>query len=450
MFKKILTFVATAAAACLAFSSCEKAENEPISIEFSKSLYTVYQKGSVDVVVRANRAVSEKVTVTVLLSGPAVWGTDYQVYADLVATADEDNVAKAEVTIEPGYSSAFLTVKDLGEQSGKIVNLKISDITPGYNLGNKAVTVVSPDLQEGYVASFSTLRAYAYESLAVQVSVTGSVTGKDFSPSTDLVIPLKLSGDTPSELQFVAPENAPEGATAPYAVIPAGETKAYVKFNVSDNCSGGGELQLTFDTETDSRVISGDNSYVNIAVCGLQTPNKLVGTWEFNKVYDLEELELWFAEMEDDTDALPTHNTGFTLTFTEEADGSVKLTPGKTGDFANFFRECTVTLSEPKNTTTGAITLGKYTVLDNQQFVTEDLGFAYQYNTYYKLSSANRAFSADTETLGEAVIVFRLTDDGLSVEFRDYDEPPFGEMWADGWSKFDPDMFSFASLFTLK
>ncbi len=450
MFKRIITFVATAAVASLALSSCEKAGNEPINIEFSKNLYTVYQKGKVDVILRTSRPVSEDVEVNVLLKGPAILGEDYRVYADKEYKAESEEQVQCAVKIEKDKSSGSLTIEDLGTGNGKSLNISIVSAPSGLSLGTKTVTVVAPDNQEGYVANFSTVRAYAYESLVVEVSVTGSVSGKEFKPSTDLIIPLKLEGESSSELQFVAPENAPVGATAPYAVIPAGQTKAYVKFNVADNCSGGGELQLTFDTESDSRVIEGLYSYVNIAVCGLQTPNKLVGTWEFSKIYDKDEIEDWFAEMEDDTDALPTHNTGFTLTFTEQADGSVKLTPGKTGDFANFFRECTVTVTEPKNMTTGAITLGKYTVLDNQQFVTEDASSAYQYNTYYKLSSANRAFSADSETLGEAVVVFRLIDDGLAVEFRDYDEPPFGEMWADGWKKFDPDMFGFASLFTLR
>jgi hypothetical protein len=36
---------------------------------------------------------------------------------------------------------------------------------------------------------------------------------------------------------------------------------------------------------------------------------------------------------------------------TKEADGSVSLTPGGSGDFMNFFRKCTVTLASPINCT---------------------------------------------------------------------------------------------------
>lgn len=67
-------------------------------------------------------------------------------------------------------------------------------------------------------------------------------------------------------------------------------------------------------------------------------------------------------------------------------------------------------------------------------------------NMYYLLSAANRAFSKDNETIGEAVIVFTIVEEGLAVEFRDYDKPPFAEYWWDD-SKFDADMLSFASLF---
>ena len=61
---------------------------------------------------------------------------------------------------------------------------------------------------------------------------------------------------------------------------------------------------------------------------------------------------------------------------------------------------------------------------------------------YYKLSSANRAFSAEAESLGEATIIFNLTDKGLVVEFRDYD----GD-YVELYGGFDPDFFSIPSLF---
>ena len=83
-------------------------------------------------------------------------------------------------------------------------------------------------------------------------------------------------------------------------------------------------------------------------------------------------------------------------------------------------------------------------------FMADD-GYTKHTNIYYELQTANRAFSKTKETLGKAVIVFTVLDEGLAVEFRDYDKPPFGDNWGDKWNeKFDADMFSFASLFVKK
>ncbi len=122
------------------------------------------------------------------------------------------------------------------------------------------------------------------------------------------------------------------------------------------------------------------------------------------------------------------------------------VTPGGNGDFSNFFRKATVSLSKPKNITPNPVILGKYTTYELNMFY-ENTNNIYQVNTYYELSSANRAFSSSKETLGKAVVVFSVTDDGLNVEFRDYDKPPFGETWWDN-DDFQPEMFGFASLFT--
>lgn len=229
-------------------------------------------------------------------------------------------------------------------------------------------------------------------------------------------------------------------------MLKAGSTSATVKFTVPANYSDDKAAILSINSDEDSRFIAGDNGSVSLAVRGLQTPDKLIGTWKFSKVYDLDELNSWFSDYGDDIDALPTHNDGFTLTFAKESDGSVTVTPGGNGDFSNFFRKATVSLSEPKNITPNPVILGKYTTYELNMFY-ENTNNIYQVNTYYELSSANRAFSSSKETSGKAVVVFSVTDDGLNVEFRDYDKPPFGETWWDN-DDFQPEMFGFASLFT--
>lgn len=428
--KRILHFMAALAAA-VSFVSCQE-DGKP-TIEFERVLYTIYQQGSVEVSLNVSEPASADLNVPLIFSGDAVKGTDY-------------NISAESVTIKAGETSGSVKIDNVSLSDDKQITLGFT--TPsGYSLGTKMVAVVAPDSQEALVYSFSMTRGYALESYIATINVTGTVSGKDVVTTEDITIPLTLSGPGASNLVFSEDsETKTAPMYSPYAVLKAGETKATVKFTVPEGFSGDDEAVLTVDSEAD-RFVEGDNGSVSIAVRGVQTPDKLVGTWKFSKVYDLEELEMWFAELEDDTEALPTHNDGFTLTFTKEADGSVSLTPDGSGDFMNFFRKAAVTLAEPKNATAGSVLLGKYSVLDNNQFVSEDRGYAYQCNTYYKLSSANRAFSKDTEKLGEAVVVFNLSDEGLTMELRDYDEPPFGEMWADGWTKFDPDMFGFASLF---
>ena len=434
-------------------------------IEFEKTLYTVYDKGTVDVVIKSNVAVAESVTIPVTFSGKAEKGVDYEV----VARDDEGKEIPAEdvVTIEAGEAAGAITIKNISLTEEKNVSISFT-VPKGCEVGTKKVAVVSPDTQEALVYSFQMARGYALESFITTIEVVGTVSGKDFTAAEDIIIPLSLTGEGASVLQFVEEKETEGGETeggdgetenggatvtsvaapaaGPYAVIKAGQTKATVKFNVPEGYSGDKEALLTVDTNADSRFIEGgDNEFVSIAVRGLQTPDKLVGTWKFSKVFDKANIiELWADPdlLGTDESELPIHNEGFTLTFTKEDDGSIKLTPGGTGDFTKFFRTAIVTLGEPVNQTKPSIILGKHTSYDCNMFIQKDPdGTTYQFDTYYKLSSANRAFSADEETLGESTVVFNVTDEGLVVEFRDY-EDEYVEILG-----FDPDFNSFPSLF---
>lgn len=447
MFKKFMTFV-TVAVAALSLASCEKegGKETPV-LEFEKILYTVYDKGTVDVVIKSNVAVAEDVTIPVTFSGEAEKGVDYKI----VARDDEGNEIAAEdvVTIEAGKTAGAITVKNISLSEKKQISVSFA-VPEGYAAGTKKTAVVAPDSQEALVYSFQMARGYALESFVTTIKVTGTVSGTDFKAAEDITIPLSLTGEGASVLQFVE-EGADTKSIAapskgPYAVLKAGQNSATVKFTVPEGYSGDKEALLAVDSDADSRFIEGGaTETVSIAVRGLQTPDKLVGTWKFSKVFDKATIiELWADPdlLATDESELPIHNEGFTLTFTKEDDGSVKLTPGGTGDFTKFFRTAIVTLGEPVNQTKPSIILGKHTSYDCNMFIQNDPdGTGYQFDTYYKLSSANRAFSADVETLGESTIIFNLTDNGLVVEFRDY-EDEFVEILG-----FDPDFNSFPSLF---
>lgn len=450
MFKKFMTFV-TVAVAALSLASCEKegGKETPV-LEFEKILYTVYDKGTVDVVIKSNVAVAEDVTIPVTFSGEAEKGVDYKI----VARDDKGNEIAAEdvVTIEAGKTAGAITVKNISLSEKKQISVSFA-VPEGYAAGTKKTAVVAPDSQEALVYSFQMARGYALESFVTTIKVTGTVSGTDFKAAEDITIPLSLTGEGASVLQFVEEKETEGGASTtsiaapvgPYAVLKAGQNSATVKFTVPEGYSGDKEALLAVDSDADSRFIEGGaTETVSIAVRGLQTPDKLVGTWKFSKVFSEEELvSNWVELFEIDESEVPCKNDGLTLTFTKEADGSVKLSPAGNGDFANFFREATVTLGAPINQTKPSIVLGKYTSLDCNMFIQADPdGAGYQYDTYYKLSSANRAFSAEAESLGEATIIFNLTDKGLVVEFRDYD----GD-YVELYGGFDPDFFSIPSLF---
>ena len=451
MFKKFMTFV-TVAVAALSLASCEKegGKETPV-LEFEKILYTVYDKGTVDVVIKSNVAVAEDVTIPVTFSGEAEKGVDYKI----IARDDKGNEIAAEdvVTIEAGKTAGAITVKNISLSEKKQISVSFA-VPEGYASGTKKTAVVAPDSQEALVYSFQMARGYALESFVTTIKVTGTVSGTDFKAAEDITIPLSLTGEGASVLQFVEEKETEGGASTtsiaapvgPYAVLKAGQNSATVKFTVPEGYSGDKEALLAVDSDADSRFIEGGaTETVSIAVRGLQTPDKLVGTWKFSKVFDKATIiELWADPdlLATDESELPIHNEGFTLTFTKEDDGSVKLTPGGTGDFTKFFRTAIVTLGEPVNQTKPSIILGKHTSYDCNMFIQNDPdGTGYQFDTYYKLSSVNRAFSADVETLGESTIIFNLTDNGLVVEFRDY-EDEFVEILG-----FDPDFNSFPSLF---
>lgn len=395
MFKKFMTFV-TVAVAALSLASCEKegGKETPV-LEFEKILYTVYDKGTVDVVIKSNVAVAENVTIPVTFSGEAEKGVDYKI----VAKDDEGNEIAAEdvVTIEAGKTAGAITVKNISLSEKKQISVSFA-VPEGYAAGTKKTAVVAPDSQEALIYSFQMARGYALESFVTTIKVTGTVSGTDFKAAEDITIPLSLTGEGASVLQFVEEKETEGGASTtsiaapvgPYAVLKAGQTSATVKFTVPEGYSGDKEALLAVDSDADSRFIEGGaTETVSIAVRGLQTPDKLVGTWKFSKVFSEEELvSNWVELFEIDESEVPCKNDGLTLTFTKEADGSVKLSPAGNGDFANFFREATVTLGAPINQTKPSIVLGKYTSLDCNMFIQADPdGTPYQYDTYYNVSS---------------------------------------------------------------
>lgn len=404
----------------LALFSVACSEDGKITVEFEKTLYTVHGGGSVDIAVNVSEPAASDISIGLLFSGSA--------------SADKYAASFDTVTIPAGETTGTVTISDIRISQEEQIVVGIVSCPAGYTPGAKSVTIVTVDAEELLVCSFATTSDNAIGSYRARIDVSGAVSGKDLSLNEDVVIPLSASGAAASYLNF---------GGEPHALLKAGDKVAIAEFSLNPGFEEGAEVKLSIK-EGEDRILIGNNETITLKLYGAEIPEALLGTWTFDHVFDIEEVEEFFSEMEDDITLLPTHNEGFTLTFAKDDAGIITVTPNDKGDFAKFFRTATVTPTEPINYSSEGTVTGMNTVSEINMFMAmED----YDFHTcsYYKLSEANRAFSSEVETLGEAVVIFTLVEGGLQVEFRDYDTPPFGEMWWD--PDFDPDMFGFASLF---
>ena len=404
----------------LALFSVACSEDGKITVEFEKTLYTVHGGGSVDIAVNVSEPAASDISIGLLFSGSA--------------SADKYAASFDTVTIPAGETTGTVTISDIRISQEEQIVVGIVSCPSGYTPGAKSVTIVTVDAEELLVCSFATTSDNAIGSYRARIDVSGAVSGKDLSLNEDVVIPLTASGAAASYLNF---------GGEPHALLKAGDKVAIAEFSLNPGFEEGAEVKLSIK-EGEDRILIGNNETITLKLYGAEIPEELLGTWTFDHAFALEEIEYFFGEMEDDITLLPTHNEGFTLTFEKDNAGIITVTPNDKGDFAKFFRTATVTPTEPINYSSEGEVTGMNTVSEINMFMAmED----YDVHTcsYYKLSEANRAFSSEVETLGEAVVIFTLVEGGLQVEFRDYDTPPFGEMWWD--SEFDADMFGFASLF---
>lgn len=404
----------------LALFSVACSEDGKITVEFEKTLYTVHGGGSVDIAVNVSEPAASDISIGLLFSGSA--------------SADKYAASFDTVTIPAGETTGTVTISDIRISQEEQIVVGIASCPSGYTPGAKSVTIVTVDAEELLVCSFATTSDNAIGSYRARIDVSGAVSGKDLSLNEDVVIPLTASGAAASYLNF---------GGEPHALLKAGDKVAIAEFSLNPGFEEGAEVKLSIK-EGEDRILIGNNETITLKLYGAEIPEELLGTWTFDHAFALEEIEYFFGEMEDDITLLPTHNEGFTLTFEKDNAGIITVTPNDKGDFAKFFRTATVTPTEPINYSSEGEVTGMNTVSEINMFMAmEDYGV--HTCSYYRLSEANRAFSSEVETLGEAVVIFTLVEGGLQVEFRDYDTPPFGEMWWD--PEFDADMFGFASLF---
>lgn len=411
------------AAAVISAASCEKdGDKDSPSVQFSRSLYEIYSQANTDVTIQLSQPSDKDVTIPLTFAGTASMDEDYSVSA-------------SSVTIQAGMTSGSVTVTDIAMAEGKEINISIAEVPEGYVSGSRVNAIVAFNSQETLIYSFECESGDLLDRYIVNLTVTGSTSGEEFAFQEKTTVPVSISGDGASLI----------GAETDGFVFEAGQNKGSIVLNITDpSYSGLAPATVTVNNAESGRYVAGDVASTAVYVKGMLSPATIAGTWEFDSMIDLEELELWFMEMEDDPELLPTHNDGFTLTFAG-SEGSYTLTPNDKGDFANYYREADIAYTGPFNQTSGSVTLGKYTSDESQMF-TAEVDTPRQQITYFSLSKVNRAFSSETESIGEGAIAMRLRNDGkLEIYIKDYDQPPFGEMW---WDGYDPDMFSFAATFT--
>ena len=337
------------------------------------------------------------------------------------------------VTVPAGETSVTLDVPNRPEELAEdeivtSIKLTFTALPAGYVPGAKAICLLSPSTSEALICSFAYEEADLIESLRVKVSISGSLSGKDWTANGDMSIPVEFSGEGS---KYISSDGLVE--------VLSGENSGTLEIKAKEGIHDlNAPLGISLAGEG---VIAGDVETMLVTVRGIPTIETLGGEWKFVEIVNKEDLEYCY---EDVLELCPIHNEGFSLSFSSK-DGGIVLSPSATGDFANYYRECSISNCEPKNMVAKGVVLGSCSSEEENMFVMPIYSRPTQ-EIYYKLPSVNRSFDNSAESLGEGVISLSfLSDDEIIVSIHDYDEPGFALWWEDG--KFDAEMLGFASLF---
>ena len=422
---KRIVLMFTAMMTLFAAVSCEKASTPTIS--FSKSYYVMQADAAVDVEIVLSEPAETDISVDLAFKGDAVIDEEY-------------SVSDQKVTIKASESSAKLTITPLNNLADKEIQMSIVGMPTGYIAGEIPTAIVAIEGKEQLIYSFTTKKTDVMETYEIVAKITGVKSGDKFVASEDLKLPVKVTkAEGVKEDAFSIDGDA--------LLLKKGENTAKLKVKAG-NVALGSEALVTVSVDAGPRFIKGDISEIQLNFTGVLKISDLLGSWTFKEVYNLEEMELWFMEMEDDPALCPTHNAGFKLTFSANEDGTFKVTPSGGGDWMKFFRDSEISWATPKNVIDGKIT-GKYCTKENNMFMGALTPAITDFQlTYFKMAKANRSFDNNAEKIGEGMIAMRFNEEGnLEVHLKDYDEPPFGFMWWDPTSKNNFEMFAFASVF---
>ena len=341
------------------------------------------------------------------------------------------------VTVPSGETSVTLDVPNRPEELAEdeaVTSIKLSftALPAGYVPGAKAICLLSPSTSEALICSFAYEEADLIESLRIKVNISGSLSGKDWAANGDMSIPVEFNGEGS---KYISSNGLVE--------VLSGENSGTLEIKAKEGIHDL-NAPLGISLAGEEGVIAGDLETMLVTVRGIPTIETLGGEWKFVEIVNKEELEFFYMGEGDDLELCPIHNEGFSLSFSSK-DGGLVLSPSATGDFANYYRECSISNCEPKNMVAKGVVLGSCSSEEENMFVMPIYSRPTQ-EIYYKLPSVNRSFDNSAESLGEGVISLSfLSDDEIIVTIHDYDEPGFALWWEDG--KFDAEMLGFASLF---
>ena len=255
----------------LAILSVACSEDGKIAVEFEKTLYTVHGGGSVDIAVNVSEPAASDIRIGLIFSGSA--------------SADKYAAGFDSVTIPAGETVGTVTISDIRISQDEQIAVGIASCPAGYAPGTKSVTIVTVDAEELLICSFASTSDNAIGSYRARIDVSGAVSDKDLSLNEDVVIPLTASGAAASYLNF---------GGEPHALLKAGDKVAIAEFSLNPGFEEGAEVKLSIK-EGEDRILIGNNETITLKLYGAEIPEALLGTWTFDHVFDIEEVEEFFA-----------------------------------------------------------------------------------------------------------------------------------------------------------
>lgn len=214
----------------LGLNACKKDDPEPpVKLSFSSASQSVLEGGTVNVTILFDRNTSQQATLTVQLSGSAVYTEDYN--------TDPSGISGTmQVTIPAGVSSHIITVATVNNEiyvGEKNIQFTLSEVSAGFIIGSEKIFELTINEDEGpALVGFENSVASVQEN-----STTGVV----------INIPFSEPAKGPGQVSITWAANGAAYGTN-FTTIPAAVNNT-ITYNVLD---GAGELSLTLIPQDDS------------------------------------------------------------------------------------------------------------------------------------------------------------------------------------------------------